>query len=304
MILFMIVIVILLLILWGLYTFVFCHPYKKRPNPYNIPSGPLYKDHKDTMLTMIENMDSTPYVPMTIRSFDGCRLYGRMYQNSPNAPTIIFFHGYHGTSAWDGYGLYRIAHKHGLNILMADTRAHGQSGGHISFGIKERYDCKFWAEYIIKLFGPDTSIFLAGVSMGAASVLLASSLELPVNVKGLISDCSFSKQSAILKNSIQQMGLPAFPFYPLVRLSAHLFGHFNLEEITPVDAAKNMTLPVIFLHGSKDSIVPLQMCDSLYESCTAPKKKIIVEGADHANSALVNYPLYESAVWDFMSSLL
>ncbi len=65
-----------------------------------------------------------------------------------------------------------------------------------------------------------------------------------------------------------------------------------------------MTLPVLFLHGSHDSVVPLQMNDSLYTGCVAPKDRVIIENADHANSALVNYSMYKDAVWAFVSNLL
>lgn len=303
MIFFMLILAFFLLLLC-LYGFVFCHPNKIRPNPYIIPSSTLYKNHKDAMLTVVNDMDCTPYTPMTIQSFDGCKLHGRLYRNNPQAPVILFFHGYHGTSAWDGYGFYKLSQKYNLNIFMADMRAHGKSRGHISFGIKERLDCKLWTEHIINKLGNDTKMILAGVSMGAASVLMSSSLDLPSNVKGLVCDCSYSEPAAIIKETIKQMRLPVFPFYPLIKLSAQLFGHFNLEETSPLESAKIATLPVLFLHGSCDSVVPLQMNDLLYTNCASSKEKVIFEGADHANCALVNYSLYEDAVWSFLSALL
>lgn len=301
---FLLMVLLFCLLLLCLYTFVFCHPHRMRPDVYNIPSSTLYKSHKNAMLTMVNDMDNTPYTPLTIQTPDGCELYGRLYQNNPQAPVILFFHGYHGTSAWDGYGIYKFCEKHKFNILMADMRAHGQSQGHISFGIKERYDCKLWAEHISRHFGKNSKIILAGVSMGAASILMSSSLNLPANVKGLVCDCSYSEPAAIIKETIKQMRLPVFPFYNLIKLSAHIFGHFDLEEASPLDAVKTLTLPVLFLHGSLDSVVPLSMNDSLFTSCIAPKTRVIIPNADHANSALVNYSMYEDAIWSFVSSLL
>ena len=73
---------------------------------------------------------------------------------------------------------------------MTDARAHGKSEGeYIGFGVLDRFDAKKWIDYAIERFGENVNIFLHGESMGGATVLMAGGLNLPKNVKGIISDC-------------------------------------------------------------------------------------------------------------------
>lgn len=296
---------ILLFTLYYLYTQIFCYPKKLRPAIRDIPESNLYRTHREAMLSEIQKMETTPFEDVRILSTDGLTLHGRMYLLKEGAPLVIFFHGFHGVFAWDGYGFFKLCTEHGINILMVDERTHGESEGRaITFGIKERYDCKMWTEYATKRFGNETTIFLAGVSMGAASVMMASELGLPDTVKGIIADCGYSEPSAIIKETIRQMNFPVNPVYQILKLGAHLFGHFNLEEASALEAVQTLQIPILLIHGTCDSIVPPAMCQWLYDACTASKDLLLVDGADHANSALTDYAAYEAAVITFISNQL
>ncbi|MDD6072103.1 MAG: alpha/beta hydrolase [Clostridiales bacterium] len=294
-------ILILLLVVYCLYDYVFCQPLKRRPDMHCIPESNLYKKFRDRMLERVKEIEITPYEEVSILSLEGYRLYGKLFSMKEGAPIIIFFHGYHGVSEWDGYGFFQICKEHGINILMVDERAHGKSEGKvITFGIKERYDCKLWTEYAVKRFGEQTDIFLAGVSMGAATVVMASELGLPENVKGILSDCGYSEPAAILKANIKNMRLPVKTIYFLVSLGAKIYGHFDLEEMTSIRAVKDLTVPILFIHGKEDSIVSVSMSEELYEACGGSKERVVIEGADHANSAMSNYEVYEKTVMEFL----
>lgn len=294
-------IAVLLGAVYGLYRLVFLHPLKKRPDMHQIPESDLYKAYRDIMLDAVSEMESASYEDVSIESSDGYRLCGKLYNIKNDAPLVIFFHGYHGVFAWDGYGFFKICRKYGMNILMVDERAHGKSeGSAITFGVKERYDCKQWAEYAAKRFGENTDIFLAGVSMGAASIMMCSELGLPETVRAIIADCGYSEPAAIIKETIRKMRLPVQPFYWFIKLGARIFGQFDLEEATALNAVGKLQIPILFIHGKQDSVVPLSMNDELYESCTGRKKRLLIEGADHANCAMTDYETYEKAVIDFL----
>ncbi|MGN1179721.1 MAG: alpha/beta hydrolase [Suilimivivens sp.] len=301
---------ILLLIIMGisfmyyLYRLVFCYPLKKRPDVHQIPESDLYKEYRDVMAASVNDMEKTPHENIGICSFDGCRLYGKLYKMKKDAPLILFFHGYHGMSAWDGYGLFNICKENGINILMVDERAHGKSEGNaITFGIKERYDCKLWTEYAVQLLGEETDIFLAGVSMGAASVMMATELGLPGNVKGIVADCGYSEPSEIIKETVRKLKFPVSPVYFLIKAGAHIFGRFNIEDASPLEAVKKLEIPILFIHGTQDSVVPVSMNEELYESCAGRKERVLIAGADHANSALADYETYRKAVIGFLKNL-
>lgn len=289
--------VVFWLTVYGLFRYIFCHPVRKRPDAHRIPESVLYKKYRGIMQDGVSEMEKLPAEDVSIVSFDGCRLCGKLYIFKENAPLLIFFHGYHGVPAWDGFGFFKICKTHKINLLMVDERAHGKSGGRcITFGIKERYDCRQWTDYAAKRFGEKTDIFLAGVSMGAASVMMASELGLPKNVKVLVSDCGYSEPAAIIKETVKKMGLPVKPVYVLIRLGARVFGQFDLEEATALRAVRKLQIPILFIHGKQDSIVSPAMNDELYEACTGTKERVLIEGADHANSAMTDFKTYENAV--------
>lgn len=99
-------------------------------------------------------------------------------------------------------------------------RAHGSSEGKcLTFGVKERYDCLAWINCAIERFGRDTKIFLYGISMGAATVLMAGGLDLPDNVVGIVADCGYTSPTAIIKKSCTSSTVRFFR-YIILRVSA------------------------------------------------------------------------------------
>lgn len=295
---------LLFLSAYGLYRAVFCYPRKRQPDIHCIPDSSLYRVHRERMLEGIADMEKTPFEEIGILSTDGLRLYGRYYQFREDAPLILFFHGFHGVYAWDGYGFFRLCRENGINILMVDERAHGKSEGRtITFGIMERCDCKSWAEYAMKRFGRGTDVFLAGVSMGAASVMMSCALDLPENVRAVIEDCGYSSPSAIIKETIRTMKLPVRPFYQLLKLGAYFFGHFDLEASDALQAIRQSAIPMLFIHGEQDLVVPPSMEQELYEACGAKRECVQIAGAGHANSAMTDYDTYQEVVLRFLADV-
>lgn len=296
---------VFLIVLYIVSLLAYTNPPKKRPNPHHIPSGPLYEDHKEKMLQVMEDMVNTSHESITLTSYDGLTLHARLFPfENKKGPVVLFFHGYHGTAEWDGYGMYQICKKLGYPILMPDVRAHGKSDGIITFGIRERHDVSQWISFVLERFGKDTPIILSGVSMGATSILLATQEpDFPSNVKGIISDCAFSHPSGILKPILEKKKIPSGPLFLLMRLSAKLFGRFNLTETVAINAIQTIRQPVLFLHGAKDFVVPVSMCEELYNACTSPKDKLILEEANHANSALTDFESYATAVFAFIEKI-
>ena len=295
--------IVFVLLLYVGYRIIFVYPMNKRPNPREIPASLLYKKYRDDMLLVVDDMEKSPFEVIEKTSYEGYSLRARLYgRTKENKPVVLFMHGYHGTAEWDGYGMYRICKKLGWPILMPDMRAHGKSEGSISFGIRERHDVRTWLEYLEQRFGEETDIILAGVSMGGTSVLLAASdYELPSNVKGIISDCAFSHPAGLFSPVFQKIHFPAKLLFRFMKLSARVFGKFDLEEVSANGIVGNIKVPILFIHGTEDFIVPVCMCHELYDKCTATKKKVVFEGASHANSAMTDYEKYEENVVSFLN---
>lgn len=291
---------------YTVYRMVFGRNKKNQGLDSDVPHGKQYDPYAETLKKGVEKSKALPFQRIFIEARDEITLSGKYYHVKDGAPIILFFHGYRSSALRDGNGILLYAHKMGYNILLADQRGHGKSGGKtITFGIKERYDCLDWIRYLNRRFGEDIPIVLAGISMGASTVLMASDLGLPSNVKGIMADCPYSTPKEIMQEVMKQMKFPVNVTYTAVKLGAKIFGRFDVEEHSAVDAMKNCRIPVLFIHGSEDYFVPSEMSQKCYDACISEEKKVVfVEGAAHGMSYCVDSELYEKEMTEFLEKVL
>jgi len=269
---------------------------------YTIPPGKQYEAVSDQILELIHEVDQLSYELISITARDGLHLVGRYYHFKDDAPVIILFHGYRGNAKREFSGNNRLAKKLGFNVIAVDERAHGRSGGHtITFGIKERYDCQAWAEYAAGRFGKEIPIVLSGVSMGAATVLMASSLPLPKNVAAIIADCPYSSPEEIIKKVSRDVRLPPTLAYPFVVIGTLIFGRFQLWETSPEHAVAKTKIPILLIHGEDDRFVPCDMSRRIYSACKGRAELVIFPGAGHALSYFIDPKRYEETIHAFLS---
>ena len=300
------VLLLAVLLVWYSYRTAFYSPEKRKEDYYAIPKAEKYEKERQRMLSLIRQMDEIPFEAVTIFAQDGTKLSARYYHVRDGAPLQIQFHGYRGTALRDFCGGNKLARESGQNTLVVDQRAHGKSGGTtITFGIRERLDCLCWVEYANQRFGSDTPVFLSGVSMGAATVLMASEMKLPANVVGIIADCPYSSPEAIIRKVCQEdMHLPPALAMPFVRLGARLFGNFDLKEASAVQAVENTSIPILLLHGEDDHFVPCDMSREIFAACAGEKTRITFPGAGHGLSYIVDTGTYTEAVSRFVDQCL
>ena len=242
---------------------------------------------KDVMQAGEEWIRSQPMETVYIQSHDGLKLAGH-FLNAGSKKTLILFHGYRSRAYRDFSCVAKYYRSLGFNLLFVDQRAHGESEGkYICFGVLERLDCVRWAEYIDRRIGGE--IFLDGISMGASTVLMASGEALPTSVRGIIADCGFTSPGAIMEKVMTvDLKIPKWPLYPLVALAIHLHAGFGVDEYSTIRALERNRLPVLFLHGKDDKYVPCRMTEEAYAACTSEKEMLLVEGAGHGTSYLVD----------------
>ena len=287
-----------------IYQSVFWIPRGKRTDCRDIAGNQLYLPYVEQMHRVMDEMEAVPWEEVQITAKDGCRLYGKLHSGFQDAPLVLFFHGYHGSPMWDGYGCFKFCQMHHYNLLLADVRAHGKSrGAAITFGIRERFDCQSWANEMADRFGKNTKLILSGVSMGAASVLMAQELKLPETVEAVVADCGYTAPKEIIKGVLKGPAILKELLYQLTRLSALVLGRFDLEETSALEALKHAGIPTLFIHGSEDTVIRCDMCRKMYDACTAEKEMVIIEGADHAVSAMKDFSSYESAVYAFLKRI-
>ena len=272
---------------------------------YPVPAGEIYQPHHEQMIKWIKEARELPHTEVSIKSHDGLTLVGTYYEFQKGAPIDVLFHGYHGCAEQDlSGGVYRCQ-RLGHNVLIVDHRGAGKSEGHVvTFGINESRDALAWVQYVVENIDPNAKILLGGISMGAATVMMASAMELPKNVVGTVADCGYTSAKEIIKKVIREMHLPADLLYPFVRLGARLFGRFDPDENSPIVSMPNCRVPVIFFHGDTDAFVPQSMSEENFAACAAPKHLVITPGAGHGLCFPVDVDTYVREIETFFEPYL
>lgn len=263
------------------------------PDEYPIPPGKEYEPYRDEMVGWMKKTNAMEKEEVWITSFDGLRLYAKYYEYAPGAPLELMFHGYRGSGERDLCGGVQRCFDLGRNVLIVDQRASAHSDGNvITFGINEHRDALAWLDYAVKRFGPEQKIILTGISMGASTVLLCAQYDLPENVVCILGDCGFTSAREIIMDVIRGMKLPAKLLYPFVKLGAKLFGRFDPDETSALEAVKKAKVPIIFIHGAADDFVPAHMSQAMYEVCPSVKHLVMVPDAGHGAAFLLGREQY------------
>lgn len=265
-----------------------------------LPPGKEYEPYQKQLLSWMNERRSMPYTEITVKSFDGLTLSGKYYETKKGAPIELMFHGYRGSAERDLCGGIQRCFALERNVLIVDQRAHGRSDGNvITFGLKESRDVLSWVNEINARFGTNSKIILCGISMGAATVMLAAGFDLPDNVIGALADCGYTSAKEIICKVIENMRLPSKIIYPFVRLGAIIFGGFDPNKASPEKALKNCKIPIIFIHGENDNFVPCYMSEKNHAAVSSKKRILTVKNAGHGAAFLVAPEQYLETLKDF-----
>lgn len=241
-----------------------------------------------------------------ITSFDGHKLHGVLLRNGDSKKLLIEAHGFRSNGQHDFTASMPYFYGKGVNILLIDMRAHGESEGeYITFGVHERLDLRDWVYFAMEKLGTDIEIVLHGISMGASTVLMASALDLPDNVKGLIADSGFTSPYDIFVKVLDTTyHAKPFPILNVAGAMASVKAGFGIKDASTLDAMEVNTLPVLFVHGEDDDFVPIEMSEANYNACKGEKSFVRIKGALHACGYLVDRDSCERELDAFLAKTL
>lgn len=269
-------------------------------------AGTDWSQYKDFMGERKSYMLAQPHEDVWIDSEDGLKLHGTWFPVGDKTKVVICFHGYTSQGMNDYIGLSGYYLKRGYSMLLVDERAHGQSEGeYIGFGCLDRNDAMGWISWVLETCGEEVQILLHGTSMGGATVLMASGLKLPPQVKGIVSDCAFTSPKDVFTHVLHTMyHLPAFPMIQIADRVNKKKAGYGLDECNAAREVQKATVPILFIHGDADTFVPCKMCKEIYENCASPKQMLIVPGAAHAESYYKDTAAYEQALDTFTGGMI
>lgn len=245
-------------------------------------------------------LSAKPHNTVKIHSQDGTELLGHWMPVANPKRIIVAMHGWR--SAWDNdFGLAAdfFADNH-CSVLYAEQRGQGRSGGnHMGFGLMERFDCLRWVDWVNEEMGDSPDVYLCGVSMGASTVLMAGGLDMPENVRGIIADCGYTSPKDIWRHVAKHLHVSyEICDKPVCKMAQQRLC-MTMDAASCPQALGRCKVPVLFIHGTDDRFVPVEMTYENYKACAAPKRLFIVPGAEHGMSYLVDPNGYKQAVTNF-----
>ncbi len=257
------------------------------------------EDFANEVAAAAEKLSSGNCEEVETTAHDGIKLIGHWRQCPDAKRAIIAMHGWRSSWTNDFGTIADFWQDNGCSVLYAEQRSHGSSeGDYISFGMIERYDCLEWIKWVNEKTSGTLPVYLGGVSMGASTVLMAAGLELPENVRGIVADCGFTSPHAIWKHVLENNlhisygGVRGAVANDLCKKKINM----GAKDYSTIDAMHECKVPVMFIHGTDDKFVPVEMTYDNYKACTAPKRLIVVPGADHAMSYYTDKQGYENAI--------
>ncbi|MBR7041060.1 MAG: alpha/beta hydrolase [Clostridia bacterium] len=294
-----------LLVSYIVFRIVFLSPNGTQNDDCHLYDSPQMDPLRDTILDMIRAVNAMPFERAEFTAYDGLKLRGRYYHHGGGCPLAILFHGYRGTPSRDFAGGVQAYLDEGFNLLMIEERACCGSEGHvITFGVKERLDCLTWIDYARRRFGDQVRILLCGISMGASTVIMASGLQLPDNVKGIIADCPFTSPGQIIRKVCADMKIPARIAWPFIRLGARIYGRFDTDSADAEEAVRHKPVPILLIHGEDDRFVPCDMGRKIAAANPDMVELHTFPGAGHGLSFLIDKTRYVRIIRAFLDRVM
>ena len=277
-----------------------------KPGEEDSPATPAhYRKYHAQRIAAMADLNALPMQIVEIRAHDGVCLRGRLYRVKENNDKVaLCCHGYHASGIVDMARFVNMYSRFGCDFLIISQRTHEMSDGkYITFGCNEHRDGIAWCEKIRELYPEDVQILLHGLSMGAASVLMmAGSSALPDNVKVCVADSPY-EDFYLEADHVLQATVPYEKVRQVMLANLSLFAEklcgFRLKDVSPIKAVRHARVPVLFIHGTGDSLVPCGMGKRLYEACSSQKDQLLIQGAAHVCAYSEAPEEYEARFMDF-----
>ena len=224
---------------------------------------------------------------ITFPSFDGTRLYGWWMSAGRPAPTVVVLHGVKKNRT-DVLRAALVLRRAGMNVLMFDGRAHGNSEGRfVTYGFYERRDVESAIEWLVEEKKIDRNrVGLAGESMGAAIALQVAAHN--PWIRAVWADSPFASLRRVAEEFVRRAtGLPYAVLNPVMWTTlrvANYRGSFDVRLVDPLALAAQIKCPVYLVHGTADQVIATAHSESIHAVLGGEKEIWFVEGARHARS--------------------
>lgn len=246
-----------------------------------------------------------PYEEIIVRTNDGIKLLSWLIKaEAPVKGTILYLHGVADCKI-DGLRFAKLMHAHHYNVFLYDARRHGESEGiYCTYGYVEKYDVSNVIDYLQSRTDISCGkIGMFGTSMGAAVALQAAALD--KRIMSVAAENSFATLRTIFDDYQRRMiKLPFHYLRNVVIVRSERMAKFKASDVSPVEAVKTISVPILFIYGTLDHLINYQYSIQLYEAARGPKELLPVENASHTDIWEVSGDRYEQALITFFDKTL
>lgn len=266
------------------------------------------ENHSNDVSTIRQLEKENEWEPVRINGTDNTILRGTYIEDSGNSHrTVILLHGLYQNRAMciPYLSIYR---NMGYNVLLIDQRGHGESGGHTDWGMSEEDDIAQWVQWL-KERDESMKIGLHGVSLGAAMAILYAGHR-GDDISFVVADSAYGNMIDLGRDKLRQAAhderiVWGYNVLDVFFQGAMLFHtHKVISDIEPAEAVRSITAPILFLHGDRDMLVPVQTVHSLYDNCSSHDKDMyIFDDSPHAVGIETNRDTYRRVVTRFLQKI-
>lgn len=269
-----------------------------RVNP--IPR-PHYSDH----YTFTPWELGVPFESLTLQTEDGPRLNAWWMPQPESETVIIGCHGHIGAKP-DLLGIGTGAWRAGHNVLLFDFRGRGESDPWPNTLISQEVRDLLTAVNYVTTRMPGAPIGVVGFSMGASVALLAAAQEQAI--RAVVADSPFASATEVVTHGIHstlRIALPAGPLLALADLIGERRFGYRLHNVRPIEAAPQLApRPLLLIHGTADSLIPVEHGKRVFEAAGEPKELWLYPGVDHCGAYFADRPGYVARVTTFFDQYL
>jgi len=278
----------------------------------------------DRFLRYEEETERLEHRDIEIEACDGAKLHGVLYPaEKPCNVYVVTVHGYRSSTEKDFALQFDYLRSLGFNVLTVDQRAHGKSGGdYICLGVKERHDLVSWLN-AVKEIDHSAVFVLYGISMGSSTVLASLEIiangecsangELPANgeysvrsrdIKAVVADCGYvSPDRQLMFMARRRTRLPVKGILSAARKELLRKAGFDINAFDTASILKEVSVPVLFVHGKKDRFVPIEFSYENYDACASGYKRLLeVPDASHAGAYIRAEEAYKAEITSLLDA--
>ena len=258
-----------------------------------------------------EWFDAHKTADLCIKSEDGLRLHATLIE-APSDMTpkgvIIFVHGFRSNPRRDFCMHLPLIHKEGYHLIAIDQRSHTKSEGkYICYGTRESSDVMLWREKAAELYGKDMPVALFGLSMGGATVLMASGRVSKDDkaVRCIIADCPLSSPKRIIYHVMKNFNnIRPEPFLTFAGFWSRSLAGFDIASKGTEEIFATSHLPALLFHGDADDFVPPCHSQCVVNAVPERAELIMFEGAKHAEAIYYDEKKYMDALLGFLDKYM